>query len=146
MEDYKDSDYVKIFRHLATHLDAYFFALDGPMSPKQLKDMIMDYARKPESTARAMVKDLTGSNKGLFNYDEEKNLLLLDKDLVDQFYENIDFLLDHESQVKRIKKENAELEECIRQLRSKIWNLEKLIGKYRDTYGDIDSSSDVISQ
>ena len=116
------------------------------MSPKQLKDMIMDYARKPESTARAMVKDLTGSNKGLFNYDEEKNLLLLDKDLVDQFYENIDFLLDHESQVKRIKKENAELEECIRQLRNKIWNLEKLIGKYRDTYGDIDSSSDVISQ
>ncbi len=145
-EEYKESDYVKVFRHLATHLDAYFFALDGAMPPKQLKRMIMEYSNKPESTARAMIKDLTGVNRGLFKYDEEKDLLMLDEDAVTRFYENIDFLLDYKSRDKSFRKEIAELEEQNQRLYEDIYYMEKLLREYKDAYGDIESNSGKTSQ
>ena len=61
--EYKDEDYVKMLRHVATHLPAYWAIHNGDgISPKEMKKYIMEDFHWPESTARACIKDIMGVN------------------------------------------------------------------------------------
>ena len=80
-------------RHMLTYCDVYWCTAGHAVRPKKLKKQLMKDCFKPESTARAMVKGLTGEDYGLFYYDEEDDYLILDPFYVNEFLSNLEFFL-----------------------------------------------------
>ncbi|MCR4691887.1 MAG: hypothetical protein K5739_11125 [Lachnospiraceae bacterium] len=80
-------------RHLQLYFDVYWITAGHAIKPKMLKQKLMKDSFKPESTARAMVKGLVGEDYGLFYYDDEEDYLILDSFYVNEFLENLEYLL-----------------------------------------------------
>ena len=113
MSDYTDEKFVKILRHLATQLPAYWVvSCEGAVNSKKLKGKLMDEFKMPESSARACVNVAKSNSIGLIWYCEEDDSFELDAEAIDEFYDNMDVLLSRNAREnKRIKKLEKELSE-----------------------------------
>ncbi len=109
--EYRDEDYVKMLRHIASHLPAYWLVHDSNgTDPREMKKIMMEDFHMPESTARACIKDLMGDNCGMIDYDRKKNLFRMNYDKLDDFYSNMNDLLSWKSGEEiRIEELSAEL-------------------------------------
>ena len=133
--EYKDEDYVKMLRHVATHLPAYWVIHNeyAGMSPKEMKKYIMEDFHWPESTARACIKDLVGENCGLFLYDKKGKLLMIDQEKLEEFASNMNDLLSWAHPYReRIK----ELEDELQKRKSAYENLKSTLERYIKVYGE----------
>ena len=134
--EYKDEDYVKMLRHIATHLPAYWVIhndYDKGMSPREVKRYIMEDFYWPESTARACIKDLMGENCGLFLYDKKNNLLMIDQEKLEDFASNMNDLLSWAYPYReRIK----ELEDELQKSKFAYENLKSTLRRYIKVYGE----------
>ena len=69
MSDYTDEKFVKILRHLATQLPAYWVvSCEGAVNSKKLKEKLMDESKMSESSARACVNVAKSNSIGLILY------------------------------------------------------------------------------
>lgn len=132
--EYKDEDYVKMLRHVATHLPAYWAIHNGDgISPKEMKKYIMEDFHWPESTARACIKDLMGEKCGLFSYSKKENLLRIDEEKLEDFSSTMNDLLSWAYPYKRrIKELEDELYKC----NLAHENLKGTLRRYIDIYGE----------
>ena len=134
--EYEEKDFKKTFRHLASHLEAYYCVRQTPISVKSLKKILMDDFMIPESTARIMLKDLTTADNGLLWYDNESDQLSRDDELIDDFYDNLNFLLGDDRKVRELKEQLSILNSICSEQKYRISNLEKQIDYYRKQYDD----------
>ena len=132
--EYKDEDYVKMLRHIATHLPAYWAVSYGDgLSPKEVKKYIMEDFHLPESTARACINDLLGENCGLLFYDKKNNLLMIDQEKLEDFASNMNDLL---SWAYPYKEHIKELESELQKQKLAYDNLKRTLGHYIEVYGE----------
>lgn len=134
MSDYTDEKFVKIFRHLATQLPAYWVvSCEGAVNSKKLKGKLMDEFKMPESSARACVNVAKSNSIGLIWYCKEDDSFELDAEAVDEFYDNMDVLLSRNAREnKRIK----ELEKELSEIRNSYYRQKKTLDRYIKVYGE----------
>ena len=129
--EYEEKDFKKMFRHLASHLEAYYCVRSSPISVKSLKKILMDDFMMPESTARIMLKDLTTADNGLLWYDNESDQLSRDEELIDDFYDNLNFLLGDERKMHELKEQISCLNILCSKQQQRISDLEKQVDYFR---------------
>lgn len=134
MSDYTDEKFVKILRHLATQLPAYWVvSCEGVVNSKKLKEALMDEFKMPESSARACVNVAKSNSIGLIWYCKEDDSFELDAEAVDEFYDNMDVLLSRNAREnKRIK----ELEKELSEIRNSYYRQKKTLDRYIKVYGE----------
>lgn len=134
--EYSDEEFKKILRHLATHFNAYWSIQngeEGKLSPTELKKYLMEDFSMPESSARTCIKDLMGKDHGLFWYCEDEDYLIVDEEYVDEFYDNLEYLLCRRTKESR---KIRELEEEISALRNRNLQQQKKLDRYIKAYGE----------
>ena len=134
MSDYTDEKFVKILRHLAAQLPAYWVvSCEGAVNSKKLKGKQMDEFKMPESSARACVNVAKSNSIGLIWYCKEDDSFELDAEAVDEFYDNMDVLLSRNAREnKRIK----ELEKELSEIRNSYYRQKKTLDRYIKVYGE----------
>ena len=128
MSDYTDEKFVKILRHLATQLPAYWVvSCEGAVNSKKLKEKLMDESKMSESSARACVNVAKSNSIGLIWYCKEYDSFELDAEAVDEFYDNMDVSLSRNAREnKRIK----ELEKELFEIRKSYYRQKKTLDRY----------------
>lgn len=80
-------------RHIYTYCDVYWVTGGHAIRPQRLKQVLISECYEPESTARAHVKALVEGDHGLFYYIEEQDVLMLDMEYVEEFLDELKYLL-----------------------------------------------------
>ncbi|MBO4396702.1 MAG: hypothetical protein J5819_10210 [Eubacterium sp.] len=80
-------------RHLYTYCDVYWLTCGHAIRPQRLKQLLIHGCHEPESTARSHVKALVEGDHGLFYYIKDQGVLALDKEYVDDFLCELQYLL-----------------------------------------------------
>ncbi len=134
MSDYTDEKFVKLLRHLATQLPAYWVvSFEGAVNSKKLKEKLMDEFKMPESIVRACVNVAKSNSIGLIWYCKKDDSFELDAEAVDEFYDNMDVLLSRNAREnKRIK----ELEKELSEIRNSYYRQKKTLDRYIKVYGE----------
>ena len=92
MKKYGKAEFIKILKHLSTYFDVYNCVGNEELEPETLKWRLMEYSKKPESTARVYVKTLKEENPGLLKYDGRGNNFSLDREAAREFLFNAEIL------------------------------------------------------